>query len=298
MARIGSVMDDPARPEKVGADGAERDMRSKARTVHRLFVSRIVATAPSVGLAVALGVVTLVGLILGVTQGRWDVLRAMPHLLGVAAGFGVLALAVGPFLEGKLADIAQNTVAPGLCPALLETTGGLPLGRHRARIEHGLARSLDTITPQWWEAHAKEMRQPVQSALAGYEAPSRLRPMDGRWIESLVEAIARAERTEFVKEVEALERAAARRGLPGLAGVAQRCAGVLRARMKRDRDAATLLRPAEAPPEILLRPAEPAAPSDDGTLLRPVFTDDEEDSQTATAAAEGGPGMIEASRLR
>ena len=78
--------------------------------------------------------------------------------------------------------------------------------------------------------------------------------------------------------------AAPRRKVEQVQEAARECLEILRLREKEERDRATLLRPAERPPdETLLRPVEARRPMDDLTLVRPVGADG--DGQTEGSAA-------------
>lgn len=90
----------------------------------------------------------------------------------------------------------------------------------------------------------------------------------------------------FVKLADRWHYSAPHRQLEQMQQSARECLEILREREKEERDRATLLRPAERPPdETLLRPVEGRRPTDDLTLLRPVGSEDDNEGADAELAA-------------
>jgi len=275
-----------------------RAIRRWSEHVGRLHAARHIAICPALGNSVAVAVVAVVGIVLLIARGQVGVLGALPHVLVAVAGFGLLAWFMGPRIERMLAKAANEPAQPWMCPALMEAACGLPMLRGRRRYEEGLANCLATVTPEWWEANKKEMHGPVAQMLVGYEAPNWLRPVDGPALPALMDAIGRCERTEFLKRVEGFEASVRDGSFPdGAVQAVRRCADALRARAKRDREAATLLRPAEAPNGLLVRPVEPRAPQHDALLVRPSQGPGRADAlpsemPTTVAGSEADKAMI------
>ncbi len=234
-------------------------VRRWTESVKRLHVARHIAQAPAIGLGVAFGVLTVVSVAMALAKGDLGPLAAIPHVMTAVLGFGLLGWFGGRHFENMLADAAADDPRPWKAAALLEAAAGLPMAHCRSRFERNVAAHLAAITSEWWEAHASMMREPVSQVLAAYSVPGKLRPADGALLPALFDAIARCERTEFIKAVAQYERTPEAHWFPGeVARAARRCGDALRARAKRDREAATLLRPADAPVDTLLSRPSPA----------------------------------------
>jgi hypothetical protein len=286
-------------PHEERVEPNSKMVRNWAKHVNRLHIARHLALAPPFGMAVACGVLTVVGIVLAIVKVDLGPLSAVPHVLVSVAGFGWLGWAATPRIERALTDAAEEPAA-WKCPALIEAACGLPLVRRRLGFEARLAECLRLVTREWWDAHSATMRNAVTQMLVTYETPSRLRPVDGPALPALFEAIARCERTELLKRVEGFERAVAAAAYPDQTRAAVRaCGDALRARAKRDREAATLLRPVESPPDTLLRPLQTAAPRGDSLLVRPFDESQESgrlDGDTRVVEAAADAPIVEQAR--
>jgi hypothetical protein len=145
----------------------------------------------------------------------------------------------------------------------------------RNSFEKELVRHLFEVDEDWWNAYSKRLQEVVDASLEDAKKPSWLHPAGGPWIPALLETIARCGRTEYIPGVEALANARKQTALPPPVIEAARSAlESLKFRQQRDKEAATLLRPAPSSDETLLRPLQGGQTQDAELLLRPELAPD------------------------
>lgn len=251
-----------------------------------LIVARLVIMALMLGWSVsaALQIVLAALRLIGVMQGAApDALSAIVWMVGL---FALCAVALSR-MDGMLRAAVTAGGGPSAVAPLLEQVTGLPLGRLRRPVTEALASSLAQMDAAAWKERAPWLARAVQHALRVERAPEARLARDGVWLIPLLDALARCERTEYLKQVAGLAEAASRRtDAPEVAHAAAAAAATLQAARERERQADTLLRPASpSEPDTLLRPA--GASSESEALLRPAdSTPAEEPGAQSAMAAE------------
>jgi len=248
---------------------ARRKGNMAAERVRQLGTARIVCLATSFGLSVA--AVCLLGV--GIAYLFTGDFRIVGFARPFAVNAGIVALLVGmvlPVINKMLLREARTAPGPDLSIPLLEIAAGLPLGALGAPVGEELARSLRAADAAWWRENAGRMAPKVRIAFTSLENPTKLTLLDSPWIPALFDAMARCGRTEFLGRLERLESRWARADRPRAARESlSECTAALRDTKRKEREAATLLRVAEAGEDGLLRPAGDSR-ADSEELLRAV----------------------------
>jgi len=238
--------------------------------LNALLAARLVLLAMMLGQSVSVGVLLLLSLLrfAGIAQGAGT--GALSGIVWMVTLLLLCAAAL-PTVDRLLVANAKASVGPNAVEPLIQLLTGLPLGRARQPIAEALAASLAQMDAAVWKARAPWLARVVQDALRNASSRESRLDRDRVWLLPLLEALARCERTEFLKPVEALAKAAARRrGAQNVARAAETAREALRSAEERHRQASTLLRPAAASDEDgLLRPAGVAM--GDAELLRPAM---------------------------
>ena len=257
-------------PEKTTESHAIRPARAAAQ-VQALGIARIVVGASAGGTLVMQALLAVVGLLMLLLAGKLDGVRAFASVLPVTAAFAAGGWAAMRWLDNRIISLIRRVNSPQMCLPMLEMMAtGLPLGRIRPRLEESLCASLALVDEEWWDKNAWLMKRHAGMALDTATKAGRFRSPDGPWIPALLDAIERCGRTEMLRKVEQLSRRKTSAPLPpALADRAKRCAESLRGRIRRDNEAATLLRSAGASDNILLRAVSGCETVDADLLLRP-----------------------------
>lgn len=260
--------------------------------LRKLMILRLVLAPLGFGMTVAAGI----NLILAVTRlftGDFSKLRSLLPSFLIAAAFTALSAAAVPRIDRRILDLVSRAPGKTTCLQMLNLAIGLPLGKNRAAMEAELARQLSEVDEPWWTTHTKELREQVNAALELARNPSWLHPMDGPWIPALFQAIARCGRTEYIRPIQSILKRDKKKSLPQpITEAAQVSLEKLLIRQQRDREAATLLRPAGAAEEYLLYPVVATPEVDSELLLRP---DPSTEGPTQPISIEVGPSSEVAS---
>lgn len=255
------------RPKTCFIEDASDDQQVSTK-LRRLMILRLALAPLGFGMTVAAGV----NLIVAMTRffsGDNSQLRSLVPFFLVAGAFTALSAAAVPRIDRRILDLASRAPAKTTCLQMLNLAMGLPLGKNRKAMEAELARQLSEVDERWWTAHAKELREQVDAALELARHPSWMHPMDGPWVPALFQAITRCGRTEYIRAIESLLKRDKKKPLSRpIAEAAQASLESLLVRQKKDREAATLLRPTVSGNEQLLRPINSRSITDPALLLR------------------------------
>jgi len=237
------------------------------------MLRRLVCYGPVIGLSIALPILVLIGVI-KLFSGDLELFRMLPQLaIFAVVVLGLYRFAI-PSLNRRLQEESRAQASADLAIPLLDEVNEFPLGAIRAPIGGELAQALDLSDEEWWGEHANKIRRHVRQILAALGNASSLIPVEAEWAVPLLNAIARAGRTEYLPPI---ERLASRENLTvsneiRLAVAA--CAESLREKSRRDREAATLLRTAQGGSDLLVRPVAGETDTDETILLRPAENDE------------------------
>jgi hypothetical protein len=252
------------------ADTAPIRPARAAALVQAMGIGRIVVGSSAGGMLVMQAVLGVVGVLM-LLAGKPDGLHAFVSVLPVTAGFAAFGWAAMRWLDNRITTLIQRVRSPQMCLPLLEMLAtGLPLGRIRPHLEESLSASLELVDDEWWDQNAWLMKRHAGMALDTATKPGRFRYLEGPWIPALLGAIERCSRKEMLRKVERLQRGSNRAPLPlALTDKAKRCAESLHDRIRRDNEAATLLRSAGASDNSLLRAVSGCEAVNADLLLRP-----------------------------
>jgi hypothetical protein len=242
--------------------------RRVARRLRRLVTARIVLLATAFGLSISTAMLVAVG-IAYLFVGDLRLLGFLNPSVINAIFVGLMMGAALPMVNRAIVREVRREPSLDLCLPLMEMITGLPIGSVAGPVGEELAAVLKLTNAEWWSANQREMATKVKLAFVALENPSKLHALDSPWVPALFDAMARCGRTELLPRLERLESRSPRLKHPEAVREAlSSCTITLRDRLRRDREAATLLRVAEGGDELLLRPAGESASCSEN-LLRP-----------------------------
>lgn len=203
------------------------------------------------------------GLLLGLLQ---DVFH-LRHLGGGSGVFGMVAMGIGAAcaatpLQRRLAVLIADLDDVRVVGALTDALDRQDVSSRKAAVG-ALKRLLPGLAPEHSALLTTEQRKRLGTMLAGVDADlasATLRGLVRIGDTSCYDRAARLAEGKGLAKKHADLMLAAQAALPELEALREK-----------ERQAATLLRPADAPPDAtLLRPADGAPHGDDATLLRPA----------------------------